>query len=191
MSLPPVTDSPAEPGCFALVSHSERETRRIGAALGGLCQAGDLILLEGDLGSGKTALTQGIGLGLGVVGTINSPTFTLVKEYTGRLSLYHFDLYRLDDLRQVDDLGIDDYLEGGGVTVVEWAERVAAFWPPRWLRVRLRATSARSRRLTFDGTGPRGRAFCQAARQALGAAGSVHRRNDTRNDTQNERKGET
>lgn len=186
MPLSPVTANHAAPGCFELISHSERETRRIGAALGGLCQPGDVILLEGDLGSGKTALTQGIGQGLGVAATINSPTFTLLKEYSGHLPLYHFDLYRLDDPAQVDDLGIDDYLEGMGVSVIEWAERAEPLWPSRWLRVRLRATGAHTRRLAFDGAGPRGRAFCQAAQQALSEpdvahGGTKHRVRDERN----------
>ena len=161
------TRRPAAADRLTLVSHSAHATQRIGAVIGGLCQPGDLILLEGDLGAGKTALTQGIGRGLGVAGTINSPTFTLVKEYAGRLPLYHFDLYRLDGPGEVDDLGVDDYLDAGGVCVVEWAERAATLWPQSWLRVRLQAAGARTRRLLLEGAGARGHALCRALQRAL------------------------
>lgn len=150
-----------------LISHSDRETHRIGERLGALCRPGDVILLEGALGAGKTALTQGIGRGLGVRGIINSPTFTLVKEYAGRMPLYHFDLYRLEDEGEVLDLGVDEYLEGDGVCVVEWAERAAGVWPSSHLRVRLVVTGAHDRRLELEGCGARGEALCGAL---MGAA---------------------
>lgn len=146
----------------ALVSHSDRETHRIGERLGALCQAGDVVLLEGALGAGKTALTQGIGRGLGVAVVINSPTFTLVKEYAGRLPLYHFDLYRLDDEDEVLDLGVDEYLEGDGVCVVEWADRAPGVWPPSHLRIRLVVTGSHERRLELEGCGERGAALGRA-----------------------------
>jgi tRNA threonylcarbamoyladenosine biosynthesis protein TsaE len=151
-----------------IVSHSDRQTRQIGERLGGLCQPGDLILLEGGLGSGKTTLAQGIGRGLGVGRPINRPTFTLVKEYGGRLPLYHFDFYRLEDPAEVADLGLDEYLDGDGVCVVEWADRAAPLWPERCLRIRLAAMGPRTRRLCLEGIGARGRALCQALRRALG-----------------------
>jgi tRNA threonylcarbamoyladenosine biosynthesis protein TsaE len=94
--------------------------------LGELLVPGDVVLLEGDLGTGKTAFTQGIGRGLQVTQTINSPTFTILKEYTGRLPLYHFDLYRVECPEEFSLLGFDDYLAGNGVCVVEWAERAEA-----------------------------------------------------------------
>jgi tRNA threonylcarbamoyladenosine biosynthesis protein TsaE len=150
---------PARPD---LISHSERDTRRIGERLGALCQPGDLILLVGDLGAGKTALAQGIGRGLGITTTVNSPTFTLIKEYPGRLPLYHVDLYRLDDPDAVLALGLDDYLDGDGVVVVEWADRAQSFWPPRWLRLRLVATGLHERSLYLEGCGTRGQALYQS-----------------------------
>ena len=93
----------------ALHSKSATDTHRLGALLGALLQPGDVVLLEGSLGAGKTALTQGIGAGMGVGGAINSPTFTLLKEYEGRLPLYHFDLYRIEDPEELFALGFEDY----------------------------------------------------------------------------------
>lgn len=147
-----------------LRSRSAQATRLAGEKLGRVCQPGDVILLEGNLGAGKTALTQGIARGLGVPGVVNSPTFTLVKEYAGRLPLYHFDLYRLDDPAEALDLGIEEYLEGQGVCVVEWAERAEGIWPPDHLRVRLSIAGPEERLLEVEGTGPRGAALCAALR---------------------------
>ncbi len=151
---------PAQPD---LISRGERDTRRLGAQLGALCQAGDLILLVGVLGAGKTALAQGIGRGLGITTTINSPTFTLIKVYAGRLPMYHCDLYRLDDPAAVAALGLEEYLEGDGVCVVEWADRADSLWPPSWLRIHLVTTGPRERSIYLQACGPRG----QALRQAL------------------------
>ena len=106
-----------------IVSHSAEETLRIGAELGERLQPGDALLLTGDLGAGKTTLTQGIALGLGVAERPRSPTFVMATEYHGRLPLYHLDLYRVDELAELGDLGLDEYLNGDGVTVVEWADR--------------------------------------------------------------------
>src|SRR5215469_9510425 len=110
-------------GEFTRVSASAAETVRLGMLLGELLAPGDIVLLEGDLGTGKTAFTQGIGRGLKVTQTINSPTFTILKEYSGRLPLYHFDLYRVERPEEFFWLGFDDYFAGDGVCVVEWAER--------------------------------------------------------------------
>jgi tRNA threonylcarbamoyladenosine biosynthesis protein TsaE len=147
-----------------IVSHSRLATLRLGERLGRACAPGDLILLRGDLGAGKTTLTQGIARGLGISGAVNSPTFTLIKEYSGRLPLFHVDLYRLDDLAEVETLGIEDYLERGGVCVVEWADRGDPLWPADWLRINLRADGARSRRLVVTYAGARGHALCAALR---------------------------
>ena len=112
----------------------------MGAALGKSAQPGDLLLLCGDLGSGKTCLTQGIARGLKVADSVRSPTFVLATEYAGRLPLYHIDLYRLDDIREVDDLGLDDYIEGEGVCVVEWADKAMPFFPGDHLLVEFEHT---------------------------------------------------
>jgi tRNA threonylcarbamoyl adenosine modification protein YjeE len=110
-------------GEFTRVSGGASETERLGILLGELLASGDVVLLEGDLGTGKTAFTKGIGRGLKVSQTINSPTFTILKEYSGRLPFYHFDLYRIERPEEFSWLGFDDYFAGDGVCVVEWAER--------------------------------------------------------------------
>jgi len=163
-------------------SASPEETQRLGTALGALLVAGDVVLLVGELGSGKTAFTQGIGVGLAVVGPINSPTFTIVKEYAGHLPLYHFDLYRIEEPEELFALGFEEYFGGEGVAVVEWAERgeddeISAAWPQSWLRVELRMTGAQERALAVTAAGARGEqllvAFAQAAHRqpAEGARG--------------------
>jgi tRNA threonylcarbamoyladenosine biosynthesis protein TsaE len=143
-----------------LISRSEDETRALGERIGRLCEPGDVILLEGDLGAGKTVLAQGIARGLGVLGVVNSPTFTLVKEYRGRVPFYHFDLYRLEDTSEAADLGMDEYLDGEGVCVVEWAERATALWPADYLLASLAALTDSERRLDLDGYGKRGAILC-------------------------------
>ncbi len=142
-----------------IVSPSRQATLRLGERLGRAAASGDLILLRGDLGAGKTTLTQGIARGLGITGAVNSPTFTLIKEYAGRLPLFHIDLYRLDDLAEIEALGIEDYLDRGGVSVVEWAERGEPLWPADWLRLDLRVEGAHARRLVISHLGERGRAL--------------------------------
>lgn len=111
---------------MTLTSHSEAETAAAGRTLAEQLHPGDVILLTGDLGAGKTAFVRGLAEGLGIDSTkVSSPTFTLIQEYRGgRLTLYHVDLYRLSP-REVDDLGLDELVEGGGVVAVEW--------PDRWL----------------------------------------------------------
>lgn len=157
---------PVAPGMTgtALRSESAARTRRLGALLGALLRPGDVVLLEGPLGAGKTALTQGIGVGLGVAETINSPTFTLLKEYTGRLPLYHFDLYRIEDPEELFTLGFEDYFGGEGVCVVEWADRGAAadgatLWPADWLRIAIASAGGAKRTLTCSAVGLRGEAL--------------------------------
>src|SRR6185437_6065550 len=150
-----------------LSSASASQTHRLGALLGGLLRSGDVVLLEGPLGAGKTALTQGIGAGLGVRETINSPTFTLLKEYMGRLPLYHFDLYRIEDPEELFMLGFEDYFGGEGACVVEWADRGVAedgatLWPTGWLRIAIAADGGAKRALTCAATGTRGEALLRA-----------------------------
>jgi tRNA threonylcarbamoyladenosine biosynthesis protein TsaE len=161
--MPVQREHPAVPG-VAVHSESAAHTHRLGARLGALLRPGDVVLLEGTLGAGKTALTQGIGAGLVITETINSPTFTLLKEYTGRLPLYHFDLYRIEDPEELFTLGFEDYFGGEGICVVEWADRGiaadgATVWPANWLRITITADGATKRTLTCAAAGARGEAL--------------------------------
>jgi tRNA threonylcarbamoyladenosine biosynthesis protein TsaE len=158
-----------------LTTSSVEETLRIGEVLGKLLEPGDVILLQGDLGTGKTAFTQGIGRGLDVLGTINSPTFTILKEYSGRLPLYHFDLYRLEEPEEFTTLGFEDYFDQNGVCVVEWAERAeseedfaVAPWPENFLRIHLsRPRRSSERSFLSTARGERGGSLLAAWVQAV------------------------
>jgi tRNA threonylcarbamoyladenosine biosynthesis protein TsaE len=129
-------------------TRSIAETLEFGGRLAQELQPGDVIALSGELGAGKTALVKGIAHGLGISMEVTSPTFTLIHEYSGgRLALYHVDLYRLDSAAQALAIGIEDYLDGAGVTVIEWAERIASLLPPRTIRIRLESKSENTRRI--------------------------------------------
>ena len=109
---------------------NESETEAFGIELAQTLNAGDVVALIGDLGTGKTALTRYIAKGLGINERINSPTFTIVKEYAeGRLPLYHFDVYRVSDADELFNIGIDDYFFGNGVCIVEWADLISDILP--------------------------------------------------------------
>lgn len=134
-----------------IVSHSVAQTQRLGARLGALLSPGDLILLHGDLGSGKTTFTQGLAQGLGITDKVNSPTFILVREYEGRLPLYHMDFYRLDKPAEALEIGLESYMDVGGVCVVEWPEHAQGL-PTDHLDIRLRFVSDTKRSLRFEPT---------------------------------------
>ncbi len=118
-----------------LETHSFEETVEAGLKLGNILKPGDVIWLSGDLGTGKTALTNGIAKALGINAYITSPTFNLVNEYEGKLPLYHFDVYRIADPDEMFDIGFDEYLNNGGVTVIEWGEQIAEILPSDIIRV--------------------------------------------------------
>lgn len=139
---------------LTLKSRSPAETRRIGARLGRLLQAGDIVLLTGELGSGKTCLVQGIGRGLAVPDPVTSKSFVLLGEYQGRLTLYHSDLYRLEDPLEAEDLALTEYCAEGAL-VVEWADRAWEVFPPEHLLVTLEITGTRERDLTLEARGER------------------------------------
>jgi tRNA threonylcarbamoyladenosine biosynthesis protein TsaE len=141
---------------LGFISHSTEQTRRLGARLSRLFNGGEVVLLAGDLGTGKTCLVQGIGRGLGINDPITSPTFTLINEYYGaRLALYHVDLYRIADVKATLTFGLDEYLHGDGVCAIEWAERVKQIWPQEYLLIRLRHIDETKRGLTLRGVGLR------------------------------------
>ena len=120
-----------------IISRSPEETRSLGVRLGELAEPGFVYLLTGSLGAGKTCLTQGIAWGLGSEEYALSPTFVLVREIKGRLTLYHIDLYRLDRIEEISDLGLDDYLYGSGLSVIEWAEKGKGVLPSEHLLIKI------------------------------------------------------
>jgi tRNA threonylcarbamoyladenosine biosynthesis protein TsaE len=135
---------------------SPEGTQWLGERLGRVLQAGDVVSLIGELGAGKTCFVQGLARGLGVPPDrrVASPTFTIVNEHAARLTLYHVDLYRLEKESELEEIGLRDYLEGGGVAVVEWFDRFPDLRPPDRIELRLEITGEESRRIHAEATGP-------------------------------------
>lgn len=138
-----------------LATGRPEETQDFGARLGNLARPGDVFLLVGKLGAGKTCLTQGIARGLGIKEYAASPSFVVVRELYGRLPLYHMDFYRLENPEEIADLGLDDYFYGQGVSVVEWAEEGTGLLPPEHLLIEMSYISDTGRRLKLKATGKR------------------------------------
>ena len=137
---------------FVLFTYSPKETMEAAEKLAHLLKPGDVLLLEGDLGAGKTTFTKGLAKGLGITRNVNSPTFTIIKEYHGgRLPLFHMDVYRLDD--SFEDLGFDEYFEGNGVTVVEWAHLIQEQLPVQLLQINVDHEAEQIRRLELKAYG--------------------------------------
>lgn len=139
---------------ITLETLSAAETRRLGRQLAPLLQAGDVLLLQGELGAGKTCFTQGVGAGLKVAEAVKSSSFVLVNEYSGRLHVYHADLFRLEDPQQVFELALEENAQDG-LLVVEWPDRALRELPPEHLMVRFENTGDKSRRITFEASGSR------------------------------------
>lgn len=138
------------------VTHSAAETRAFGIRLASLLRPGDVVLLHGDLGAGKTTLTQGIAQGLGITEPVQSPTFTLVSEHDGRaidgtpVRLYHVDLYRIGGEEDLEEVGFDDLLAPrDGISIIEWPERAGRWLPDRYVLVRIVASRESERQLTI------------------------------------------
>ncbi len=133
------------------ITHSPEETEAVGAALGQRLQPGTVIAYRGDLGAGKTAFTRGLARGLGAVEPVTSPTYTIVNEYlSGRIPLFHFDMYRLTSSDDLFDIGWEDYLERGGVCAVEWSENVADALEDAMV-ISMEKLGEDSRRITLEG----------------------------------------
>ncbi len=148
-----------------LLSSSPRGTQRLGTHLGELAEPGDIFLLVGRLGAGKTCLTQGIARGLGIRDYVMSPSFIIVRELYGRLPLYHIDLYRLDQTSEIIDLGLDEYFYGRGVSVVEWADKGLGILPKDALLTQIGYLDDNRRSLKFKATGKRYRQILSRLRQ--------------------------
>lgn len=118
--------------------YSIKETTNIGVSLGELLKSGDIVCLTGDLGTGKTHLSKGVAVGLGITENITSPTFTIVNEYdSGRLKLYHFDVYRVSDPDEIYAIGFDDYIFSNGVSLIEWANYIEEILPKDYIHIHI------------------------------------------------------
>ena len=141
---------------WTFIARDEEDTERLGAGLASALEPGIVVALVGNLGAGKTRLTQAVATALGVEReAVNSPTFVLIQEYDGRLPIYHFDTYRLRDTDEFLELGADELMAAGGVCVIEWADRVAEVLPRDVLRIEIAIVSPGEREFRFNGSGPK------------------------------------
>lgn len=154
---------------ITVFTKSAEDTRELGAALSAVARPGDVILLSGDLGAGKTTLVQGFARGLGVQEPVVSPTFILVRTYQGRLSLVHADAYRMDNLDEVTDLDLPELLDDGGVALVEWGDVIAPVLPADFLEIAIEfGEGDDDRRIDVRVVGPTWASRAGALRAALG-----------------------
>ncbi|WP_102349585.1 tRNA (adenosine(37)-N6)-threonylcarbamoyltransferase complex ATPase subunit type 1 TsaE [Bacillus sp. Marseille-P3661] len=148
---------------FEIHTNSTEETMSFAERLAEKLQPGSVITLEGDLGAGKTTFTKGLAKGLGINRTVNSPTFTIIKEYTqGRIPLYHMDVYRLEE--SDEDLGFDEYFDGDGVTVVEWAQFIEDQLPNEFLAITIAYQNEAERKITLE---PKGHTYIDLCKELL------------------------
>ena len=132
---------------MTIITNSEDETVAEGEKLGRALEPGAVVAMYGGLGAGKTAFARGLASGLGVSANVSSPTFTIVNEYQGKIPLFHFDLYRLENENELYDIGWDEYLERGGVCAVEWSEKVPGAFPPDAVSVFIESCGGNTRKL--------------------------------------------
>lgn len=143
------------PPVIEILTRAPDETRKVGAVLAELLVPGDVVSLTGDLGAGKTVLVQGAARALGVQDPVTSPSFVLVREYRGDLPVYHLDVYRLDRIQEVLDLGFEDYLDPSGVLFIEWGDAIDTLLPDEHLRAEITSREDDVRWLAFSGHGAR------------------------------------
>jgi len=136
---------------------STSETIRIGKEIGGFLLPGDVVALVGELGTGKTQFIKGLAAGVGVGKTnyVSSPSFTLINEYLGRIPFYHIDLFRLRSEKEAEELGLEEYFQGEGITAIEWADKIPSFLPEESLRISIHYTGKNTRSLEISSKGKR------------------------------------
>jgi len=134
---------------FSILSETPDKTKKIGKKLAKLIVPGDIILFFGELGTGKTCLTQGIAEELKVKDYVNSPSFTIINEYQGEMPIYHFDLFRVNSYEEIIDLGYEEYFYGKGLTVVEWAEKMEKHLPREYLKILITIVDIKRRKICF------------------------------------------
>ncbi|TCO76432.1 tRNA (adenosine(37)-N6)-threonylcarbamoyltransferase complex ATPase subunit type 1 TsaE [Marinisporobacter balticus] len=135
-----------------MISNSERKTYDLGYKLGTLLKASDVVCLTGDLGAGKTAISKAIAKGLEVGECVTSPTFTIIHEYEGRVPLYHFDVYRIGEIEEMEDLGYEEYFYGEGVCLIEWASQIRELIPKAHLWIHIKKIDENTRKIEITGT---------------------------------------
>lgn len=150
-----------------IITFSPEETCEVGRVLGEACHGGEVILLEGDLGAGKTTFTQGLAVGLGIAEPVVSPTFIIMREYDGRIPLYHFDFYRLEGTGRAVDLEFEEYLLGGGVCVIEWPSCAPELVPDDYIHIAIEEKAGMQRNVTVEAAGERHQASLGRLRAAL------------------------
>jgi tRNA threonylcarbamoyladenosine biosynthesis protein TsaE len=150
-----------------LTTHSAEETQKLGKAIGRLAEPGDIFLLVGELGAGKTCLTQGLAYGLDIQEYTLSPSFVIMRELHGRLDLFHMDFYRLDNIAEISDLGLDDYLFGQGVCVIEWANKGMTVLPEDHLLIKIDYLADNDRSFIIE---PKGERYIRMVKQLKDAA---------------------
>jgi len=139
--------------CLKFKSNKPQDTIRLGEKLGDLLSTPQTILLTGNLGSGKTVFVKGIARGLDIEVNVNSPSYTLIKEYKGRMSLYHMDLYRLDEKRDLYDIGFEEYLYSEGIVIIEWPELALDVLPERYITVVIKIKGESEREIKIQAEG--------------------------------------
>lgn len=133
-----------------MITHSAKETRQLGEKLAKRLNPGDVVLLDGDLGAGKSELARGVARGLGIEGAVPSPSFTILNAYDeGRCPLYHFDWYRIEDVNEIYEMGMDEQLGGDGIALIEWSERAEECLPEKRLRITIRTMDENTREMHF------------------------------------------
>ena len=133
-----------------MISHSAKETKQLGEKLAAFLKAGDVVLLDGDLGAGKSELARGVARGLGITGAVPSPSFTILNAYDeGNIPLYHFDWYRIEDANEIYEMGMEEQLGGDGIALIEWSEKAAECLPAKRLRICIRTVDENTRDMTF------------------------------------------
>jgi len=140
------------------ITKNPEETKKIGKKIAKLLDPGDIILFFGELGAGKTCFAQGIAEALGTKDDVNSPSFTIINEYLGKVPIYHFDLFRLNNFKEILDLGYEEYFYGNGITLVEWAEKMELHLPTEFLKIIITFTDSKRRKIEVF---PKGKHFVQ------------------------------
>jgi len=137
------------------ITNTVEETIKLGIKIGKRLNPGDIVCIDGDLGSGKTHLTKGIALGLGIDEHITSPTFNIVNEYEGRLKFYHFDVYRVNDPDEIAAIGFDEYIFSDAASVIEWSDYISELIPEEHIQIRIANESETSRNISIQWFGKR------------------------------------